>query len=100
MGKVSNLEGILRNAFAYSIADSAANADNKLKSLGVKDGLAGISFEGSNITKSDITISAKYTVELQFAFFGKKDIEMNKTASCKAFAKVSEDNSIASSTEE
>ena len=95
LGKVSNLEGIIKDVFVYSLADSTEAADEKLKSLGIKDGLNGIDFGGSSVSGSDITINIKYTVQLQFSFFGKKDIELNKTAMCKAFSSIKDDNNVA-----
>ena len=97
LGKVNNLEGIIKEVFINSIADSSEEADEKLKKLGVKNGLNGVSFEDSSISGSDITIHIKYTVLLQFSFFGKKEIELEKTAVCKAFAKISEDNIVPTS---
>lgn len=95
-GKVSNLNSILLDEFAYSIGEDRDDADKKLKQLGVKDGINGINFSGTSITDSQIKITVTYKLNLQFNFFGADSIELQKTAVCKAFAKISEDNSVSS----
>lgn len=95
-GNVANLKGILLEEFAMSIEEDSSKADAKLKKLGVKDGLSGIDFSGTSISGSQITITVNYKVKLQFNFFGVDELKLRKTATCKAFAKIEEDNSISS----
>lgn len=97
-GEVSNLTSVIKKEFAYSIAASEEEADAKLKKLGVKDGLNGINFSESSIKSSDIMISVKYTLKLQFAFFGKSELRMEKKSCSKAFASIAEDNGYNEST--
>ena len=95
-GTVANLKGVVSDVFALSIADKENEADIKLEQLGVKDGLDGIDFSGTSITGSVITVKVKYKVKLQFNFFGVDELELTKTATCKSFAKIAEDNAIGS----
>jgi len=80
--------GTVRQNFAYSIADSVEDADSLLKSVGIEKGLDGIDFSMSQVSDSNIIVSAQYTVKLQFNFFGAKEIPMSKVAMTKAFKKI------------
>jgi len=97
-GSVANLKGIVLEEFAMSIGEDIGTADAKLKQLGVKDGLNGIDFSGTSISGSQITIKINYKVKLQFDFFGVDELGLSKTATCKSFAKIEEDNEIISGT--
>lgn len=98
LGSVSNLKKVISDSFALSISDNVTKADEKLKQLGVVEGLKGIDFEGSSVSGNLITIKVTYKLTLQFNFFGVDELTLTKTAVCKSFAKISDDNVVGSST--
>ena len=87
-GSRTNLVREIKENFVYSIAENEDEADLLLRSVGVKDGLNGIDFSMSQVKDSNIIVSAKYSVKLQFSFFGEKYIPLSKVAKTKAFKKI------------
>jgi hypothetical protein len=81
----ADLKNIIKTHFAYSIADSVESADKLLRDKGVVNGLAGVDFSMSKVKDSNIIVSAKYKVKLQFSFFGYKEIPFSKAVKTKAF---------------
>lgn len=81
---------VARQKFIAAVADTEDEADKKLKSLGVKDGLNGIDFSASTIDLSndDVVVCVKYSIEMQFKFFGYNEIEATKSAKAKTFGEV------------
>jgi hypothetical protein len=86
LGSVGNFQAIARNRFALSIAGSEAEADARLRSVGVKDGLDGIDFSDSKIVGSDIIVIVRYNVEV--SFLGARDIPLMKSAKSKSFGDI------------
>lgn len=84
----TDLKKVVKTDFAYAIAATSEQADEVLKKNGVKDGLEGIDFKDTKVD-SDIIVKAAYTVELQFPFFGKKELKLTKTAKSYPFKKIS-----------
>jgi len=83
-----NLSSQIKTQFVYAIASNEIDADNKLKKLGVKNGLQGISFSESKVENSKIYIRVKYTVELPYNFFGVKEVVLYKTTVSKAMKSI------------
>lgn len=81
---------IAREKFVYAIAKNEAEADAKLRKLGVKDGLAGINFSASRIDlgNDDVIIYISYTIEMRFAMFGMNEISVTKAAKSKTFGDI------------
>ncbi len=86
----ANLPKIAREKFVAAIANSEAKADEKLKSMGVKNGLAGVDFSESKIdlANDDVIVAIKYTVEVQFPVFGFNEITVTKAAKAKTFGEI------------
>lgn len=86
----ANLPKIAREKFIAAIASSESKADEKLRSMGVKNGLAGIDFSDCKVdlTKEEIIVALKYTVEMQFPVFGFNEINVTKTAKAKTFGEI------------
>ena len=63
----ATLEDTIRKRFIAYLAggdsDSKNQADKMLKQIGVKNGIDGISFSGSNVTDGLLTIKLTYTQE-------------------------------------
>lgn len=83
---------IVKETFAYSIAEDITSADQVLKKTGIEKGLDGIDFSYSSVSGGDIIINAQYEVKLPFSFFGKRTIILSKSAKTKAFKKIADDN--------
>lgn len=81
---------IAKEKFIYAIDSSEAGADEKLKKLGVKDGLAGVDFSASrmDLGNDDVLVYVTYTVELQFPVFGMEEITITKAAKSKTFGNI------------
>lgn len=81
---------IAKEKFVYAIAKNETEADQKLKSLGVKDGLAGVDFSGSkmDLGNDDVIVYATYTIETQFPVFGMSEISVTKAAKSKTFGDI------------
>lgn len=86
----ANLPKIAKQKFAAAIANSEAKADEKLKSLGVKDGLAGVDFSECkmDLGNDDVIIAVKYTLKMQFPVFGYDEITVTKSAKAKTFGEI------------
>lgn len=55
---------VARQRFASYLAGGAGAADAFLRNLGVIDGLAGVSFDGTGVSGSDLTITIHYRIQL------------------------------------
>lgn len=88
--RTADVPKIAKEKFIYAIATSEAEADKKLKSVGVKDGLAGIDFSGSrmDLGNDDVIVYVNYTIEMQFGFFGMNEISVTKAAKSKTFGDI------------
>jgi len=86
----ANLPKIARQKFIAAIASSEAKADEKLRSMGVKDGLAGIDFSECkmDLGSDDVIIAVTYTIEMQFPVFGYDEITVTKAAKAKTFGEI------------
>lgn len=86
----ANLPKIARQKFITAIASSEAKADEKLKSMGVKNGLAGVDFSECkmDLANDDVIIAVRYTVEMQFPVFGFNEITVTKSAKAKTFGEI------------
>lgn len=83
---------IVKETFAYSIAEDITSADRLLKKAGIEKGLDGIDFTYSSVSGGDIIINAQYEVKLPFSFFGERTVTLSKSAKTKAFKKIADDN--------
>lgn len=83
----ADIPKIAKEKFVYAIADSESEADEKLKSLGIKDGLAGVDFSGSRMElgNDDVIVYANYKLKMQFPIFGMDEISVSKAAKSKTF---------------
>ncbi len=81
---------IAKEKFIYAISNSESKTNEKLKSLGVKDGIAGMNFSSSrmDLGSDDVIIYVNYTIEMQFPFFGLKEINATKAAKSKTFGDI------------
>lgn len=86
----ANLPKIAKEKFVAAIAGTEAQADAKLRSMGVKDGLAGIDFSESKMdfSSDDVIIAINYTIEMQFPVFGFNEIATTKAAKAKTFGEI------------
>lgn len=86
----ANVPKIAREKFIAAIASSEAHADAKLKSLGVRNGLAGIDFSKCtmDLTKDEVIIAISYNVDLQFPIIGFTGIPVTKAAKAKTFGDI------------
>ena len=78
--------GIVKNRFiAYLVGsdgDPDANANERLKSLGVENGLQGMEFSYT-VEDGDLRVTVKYKINSYFNFFGLGSIPMEQTAVAK-----------------
>lgn len=81
---------IAKEKFVYAIGKNETEADEKLKRLGVKNGLAGVDFSASKIDlgNDDVIVYANYTIEMQFSVFGMNEIPVTKAAKSKTFGDI------------
>ena len=88
--RTADIPRLVREKFVAAIAGSEADADAKLKALGVKDGLSGIDFSQCYAdTQSDnIVAYLSYTIELDIAVFGTQEIQVTKAAKAKTFGDI------------
>ena len=86
----ANLPKIAKQKFIAAIAKTEAEADEKLKSMGVKGGIAGIDFSNCtmDLSKDDVIIAIQYTIEMQFPLFGANEITVTKSAKAKTFGEI------------
>ncbi len=81
---------IAKEKFIYALSDNRDNADQKLKNLGVKDGIDGIDFSASKVDlgNDDVIVYINYTLKLQFPVLGMKEINVTKAARSKTFGDI------------
>ncbi len=86
----ANLPKIAREKFVAAVAATEQEADIKLRSLGVRDGLDGVDFSQSymDLGRDDVIIVAIYDLEMQFPVFGGGNLTVNKTAKTKTFGDI------------
>ena len=86
----ADVQKIAKEKFTYAISGNEAEADEKLKSVGVKDGLAGCNFAGTviDLGNDDVIVNMTYTIKLQFPLFGWQEIEVTKAAKSKTFGDI------------
>lgn len=86
----ADLPKIAKEKFVAAISNSEADADKKLKSLGIKDGLAGIDFTECkmDLQNDDVIVAIRYEIEMQFPIFGFDVIEATKAAKAKTFGEI------------
>lgn len=88
--RTADLPKLAKEKFIAAIAKNESEADNKLKQLGIKDGLSGISFSQchADLDGDNIIVFVEYTVELQFPVFGAREIHVTKAAKAKTFGEI------------
>lgn len=81
---------LAKEKFVYAVGNTESVADEKLKKLGVKDGLSGVDFSASRIDlgNDDIIVYARYVIKMQFPVFGMSEIEVTKAAKSKTFGDI------------
>lgn len=81
---------IAKEKFIYAISNSESQTDEKLRTLGVKDGISGIDFSSSRIElgNDDVIVYINYTIEMQFPVFGMSEINASKAAKSKTFGDI------------
>ena len=86
----ANIPKIVREKFIAAIAGSEAKADEKLRSMGIKNGLSGIDFSQCkmDLTNDDVIVAITYTIEMQFPVFGFDEITVTKAAKAKTFGEI------------
>lgn len=86
----ANIPKIAKQKFIAAIASSEAKADEKLRSMGVKNGLSGIDFSECkmDLANDDVIVAVKYTIEMQFPVFGFNEITVTKAAKAKTFGEI------------
>lgn len=86
----ADLPKIARQKFIAAIASSEATADEKLKRMGVKEGLAGIDFSACtmDLENDDVIVAITYTIEMQFPILGADEITVTKAAKSKTFGEI------------
>lgn len=88
--RTADLPKLAKEKFIAAIAKNESEADNKLKQLGIKDGISGISFSQchADLDGDNIIVFVEYTVELQFPVFGAQEIRVTKAAKAKTFGEI------------
>lgn len=71
----------VKKTFRYCTGGKPEETDRILKEYGLKDGADTIELE-AKLSGSDLDISAKYQIELPFAFFGIEHITMRQQVKC------------------
>lgn len=86
----ADLPKVAKEKFVTAVSNSETNADEKLKNLGVKDGIAGIDFSESKVDlgNDDVIVAIKYTIEMQFPVFGADELTVTKSAKAKTFGEI------------
>ena len=81
---------LVKEKFIAAIASTEVKADEKLRSVGVKDGLSGIDFSECkmDLVNDDVIVAIKYTIEMQFPVFGFDEITVTKAAKAKTFGEI------------
>ncbi len=88
--RAADVPKIAREKFVYAVGKNEADADEKLKKLGVKGGLSGVDFSASkmDLGNDDVIVCAKYTIKMQFPVFGMSEISVTKAAKSKTFGDI------------
>lgn len=86
----ADLPKIVREKFIAAIAGSEAKADEKLRKMGIKDGLSGVDFSQCkmDLANDDVIVAITYTIEMQFPVFGFDEITVTKAAKAKTFGEI------------
>lgn len=81
---------IAKEKFIYAIGKNETEANNKLKKLGIKDGLDGVDFSQSRIElgNDDVIVYVTYSIKMQFPVFGMEEIPITKAAKSKTFGDI------------
>lgn len=88
--RTADVPKLSKEKFITAIAKTEEEADAKLRSMGVKDGITGIDFSECkmDLSKDDVIVAVSYTIELQFPVFNKSEIQVTKTAKAKTFGEI------------
>lgn len=86
----ASLPEVAAEKFSLALSNTDAEAGKILKSLGVKDGLAGVNFATSHIDldNNDVIVYADYVIEMQFPVFGLSEFKVSKSAKAKTFGEI------------
>lgn len=86
----ADIPKVAREKFVTAVSNSENNADEKLKNLGVKDGLSGIDFSECKVDlgNDDVIVAVTYTIEMQFPVFGADELTVTKSAKAKTFGEI------------
>lgn len=86
----ADIPKVAREKFVTAVSNSESNADEKLKNLGVKDGLSGIDFSECKVDlgNDDVIVAVTYTIEMQFPVFGADELTVTKSAKAKTFGEI------------
>ena len=86
----ADIPKVAREKFITAVSNSESNADEKLKNLGVKDGLSGIDFSECKVDlgNDDVIVAITYTIEMQFPVFGADELTVTKSAKAKTFGEI------------
>lgn len=66
---------------SITAAGGTAEADSRLKSLGIESGVSGLDFSGSAISGGKLTVRVSYKVKLFFPWYPLREITMEQYAS-------------------
>lgn len=86
----ADIPKVAKEKFITAVSNSESNADEKLKNLGVKDGLSGIDFSECKVDlgNDDVIVAITYTIEMQFPVFGADELTVTKSAKAKTFGEI------------
>lgn len=86
----ADIPKVAREKFITAVSNSEGNADEKLKNLGVKDGISGIDFSECKVDlgNDDVIVAITYTIEMQFPVFGADELTVTKSAKAKTFGEI------------
>jgi len=86
----ANVPKIVRQKFITAIANNEAAADEKLRAMGIKDGLSGIDFSHCqmDLVNDDVIVAITYTIKMQFPVFGFDEVTVTKAAKAKTFGEI------------
>lgn len=88
--RTADLPKLAKEKFVAAIAKNESEADTKLKKLGIKDGLSGISFSRchADLDGDNVVVFVECTMALQFPVFGEREIRVTKAAKAKTFGEI------------
>ena len=86
----ADVSKIAKEKFIYALGKNKTEANNKLKKLGIKNGVDGIDFSASKIDlgNDDVIVYVKYIINMQFPLFGMDEISVTKAAKSKTFGDI------------